>query len=192
MADDHQIESKLDELFGLYNKWGHQNYIGEAVTQLQHAQQASQLAATAGYNEEVVFGAFVHDIGHVIGLEKNLPEMEQNGILLGTVDHDLVGEKFLLDLGFSINVTQFVRGHVQAKRYLVWKDPGYHAKLSEASKGTLVCQGGSMSEKEALAFEKQETFQAVLEMRRWDEEAKDPNIQATDNNNLRTIARKLK
>ncbi len=31
----HQIE----KVFGLFSKWGECNYIGEKVTQLQHAQQ---------------------------------------------------------------------------------------------------------------------------------------------------------
>ncbi len=29
----------LCRVFSLYEKWGHENYIGEAVSQLQHAQQ---------------------------------------------------------------------------------------------------------------------------------------------------------
>ena len=29
----------VEEVFKLYNKWGECNYIGENVTQLQHAQQ---------------------------------------------------------------------------------------------------------------------------------------------------------
>ena len=67
------------------------------------------------------------------------------------MDHDIVGENFLKELGFPEKVTSFVRGHVQvsienikykwfkrylkAKRYLVYKNPGYHDTLSEASKG---------------------------------------------------------
>ena len=48
-----------------------------------------------------------------------------------------MGEEFLQDLGFPPEVTQFVRGHVQAKRYLVFKNKDYHDQLSEASKGNL-------------------------------------------------------
>ena len=47
-----------------------------------------------------------------------------------------MGEQFLQDLGFPQEVTQFVRGHVQAKRYLVFINKDYHDQLSEASKGT--------------------------------------------------------
>ena len=98
-----------------------------------------------------------------MGLENSLENMTHNGVTLGTgmwkpnnpiiycfkqliiqlrkstnnilVDHDKVGEEFLQNLGFPVEVTQFVRGHVQAKRYLVFKDPAYHDRLTEASKG---------------------------------------------------------
>merc|ERR1712106_453666 len=160
----------ISSIFSLYDKWGMENYIGENVTQLQHAQQAALQAEQAGYGDLVVIGAFLHDIGHLIGMENSLPLMEQNGTPLGTVDHDAVGENFLIDLGFPSEVTQFVRGHVQAKRYLVFKNPDYHNSLSDASKGTLICQGGPMSTEEA---------------------AKDVNILATDNNKLKDIVRRV-
>ena len=40
---------------------------------------------------------------------------------LGTKTHEKVGEEFLKSLGFPESVTDFVRGHVEAKRYLVFK-----------------------------------------------------------------------
>ena len=33
------VEAVMDSVFCLMDKWGHENYIGEQVTQLQHAQQ---------------------------------------------------------------------------------------------------------------------------------------------------------
>lgn len=44
---------------------------------------------------------------------------------VGTNAHEIVGEQFLKDLGFPEGVTSFVRGHVDAKRYLVFKYPDY-------------------------------------------------------------------
>merc|ERR1711892_702286 len=181
----------ISSIFSLYDKWGVENYIGENVTQLQHAQQAALQAEEAGYGDLVIIGAFLHDIGHLLGMERSLPLMEQNGIPLGTVDHDEVGENFLKYLGFPSEVTQFVRGHVQAKRYLVYKYPDYHSSLSEASKGTLICQGGPMSAEEAAQFESLPNFSAILAMRKWDEAAKDVNIAATDNNKYKDIVRSV-
>ena len=34
-------ELAVKKIFQLYDKWGNENYIGENVTQLQHAQQVS-------------------------------------------------------------------------------------------------------------------------------------------------------
>ncbi|KAG0726848.1 hypothetical protein GWK47_035787 [Chionoecetes opilio] len=83
----------------------------------------------------------------------------------------------LRGLGFPEEVTSFVRNHVAAKRYLVTTDPKYYEGLSEASRGTLVHQGGPMSEEEAVSFKTNPNFQAALRMRHWDESAKDPEAQ---------------
>ena len=48
---------------------------------------------------------------------------------------------------------------LQAKRYLVFKYPSYHATLTTASQGTLVCQGGKMTQEEAAEFEELSNFQ---------------------------------
>ena len=49
------------------------------------------------------------------------PMIDLDGTILGTKTHEKVGEDFLKDLGFPKSVTDFVRGHVEAKRYLVYK-----------------------------------------------------------------------
>ena len=46
---------------------------------------------------------------------------------------------------------------------------------------TLIAQGGPMKRQEAEEFEKKEDFEALLEMRRWDEQAKYRNIPLEDN-----------
>ena len=52
------------------------------------------------------------------------------GTTLGTRTHEKVGEKFLRNLGFPDSVTLFVRGHVDAKRYLVYRyDKTYSSNL---------------------------------------------------------------
>jgi predicted HD phosphohydrolase len=53
--------------------------------------------------------------------------MVSNGTNLGTKDHDKVGAAYLRNFGFPKNICQLVQGHVQAKRYLVWKYPDYHS-----------------------------------------------------------------
>ncbi len=49
--------SSLDYLFSLFDKYGQEPYIGEAVSQLQHAQQAAMLAEKEGFDKHVVIGS---------------------------------------------------------------------------------------------------------------------------------------
>ena len=46
---------------------------------------------------------------------------------------------------------------------------------------TLIAQGGPMTHKEAEKFEKLEDFDSLLQMRRWDEQAKERDIPLEDN-----------
>ena len=43
----------VDKVFGYYEKYGNQNYIGEKVTQLEHATQCAMLAEQEGHPKEV-------------------------------------------------------------------------------------------------------------------------------------------
>jgi predicted HD phosphohydrolase len=47
----------------------------------------------------VILGALLHDIGHLVGKDKDLEDMVTDGVIIGTQDHDKVGESFLRDLG---------------------------------------------------------------------------------------------
>jgi gamma-butyrobetaine dioxygenase len=75
---------------------------------------------------------------------------------------------------FGEDVTEPVRLHVAAKRYLCAVEPGYYGKLSAASVYTLSVQGGPMNPAEVAAFEALPHARAAVAVRRWDEEAKDP------------------
>ena len=71
-------------------------------------------------------------------------------------------------------MTEPVRLHVAAKRYLCAVEPGYLTGLSAASVHTLRIQGGPMSPAEAAVFEASPWCTAALRLRRWDDGAKDP------------------
>ncbi|XP_071962359.1 2-amino-1-hydroxyethylphosphonate dioxygenase (glycine-forming)-like [Antedon mediterranea] len=166
----------IQRIFELYENYGDSEYIGEAVSQKQHMIQCAMLAEKEGYPKQIVLGALFHDIGHLVGMAQGLEGMvTTEGVKLGIVNHETVGETFLLDLGIPQEIAAFVRGHVDAKRYLVYKDKSYYEGLSRSSKQTLTHQGGPMIEEEAKQFEKSPYFDAILRMRRWDELAKDPN-----------------
>jgi predicted HD phosphohydrolase len=59
---------------------------------------------------------------------------------------------------------------------LVTIDPDYFATLSEASIHTLSLQGGRMDQREVADFERQDSWQEAVALRRWDDRAKIPGL----------------
>lgn len=163
-----EAEQVADEIIQLYTLYGEDEYAGEKVSQLEHMVQAAQLARAQGYDDEVVLAAFLHDIGH-IAEKKTASNLMDN---FGIKDHEAIGASFLTERGFSPKLTRLVGSHVSAKRYLTLRESGYYEKLSQASKKTLAFQGGPMSEEEADRMEIDPLFREIIQMRRWDEEAK--------------------
>lgn len=170
------VQSNIALIISLYQKYGNADYIGEPVSQLEHMCQSAQLAEAEGFSEEVILAAFFHDIGHLC--EHFMPVAYMGGF--GVVDHEKLGADFLRQKGFSERVCKLVQSHVEAKRYLTFKDPGYYDQLSEASRRTLEFQGGVMSLEEVIAFEKDPDADLILALRKWDEAAKLENIPLPD------------
>lgn len=73
---------------------------------------------------------------------------------------------------FPTLVTDCVRYHVAAKRYLCATKPAYFNQLSEASAHSLNLQGGAMNEDEVAAFEKNPNIQEIVEVRYLDDAGK--------------------
>ena len=170
-----QAEKVTDEIMELYNGYGGNEYAGEKVTQLEHMVQAAELAEEQGFDEEVVLAAFLHDIGHISEAAKDAAggvDDDNRMGAFGIKDHEELGAEFLRGKGFSKKVCRLVESHVEAKRYLTTRDPAYYAELSDASKKTLEYQGGPMTEEEADAFEQYPLFNLIIQMRKWDEQAK--------------------
>ena len=161
-----------DEVLDLYIRFGNEDYIGEPVSQIEHMCQAARFAERENYDEEVVLAAFFHDIGHLCEHIMEVEYMDDYGI----VDHEKIGSIYLSGKGFSKRITKLVASHVDAKRYLTFKNPAYYEKLSEASRKTLTFQGGKMSPEEATQFENDELFTLYLTLRNWDEMAKEKGI----------------
>ncbi len=160
-----------DEVLTLYQRFGKEDYIGEPVSQMEHMCQCAFMAKEAGFDEEVILAAFFHDIGHL--LEHIMPAGQMDGY--GVVDHEKLGAEYLLEKGFSNKIANLVKSHVQAKRYLTYKEPAYFDQLSAASKSTLAFQGGVMSEEEAALFEADDLHPLYIQLRKWDEAAKVEN-----------------
>jgi len=171
----------IDSTFALYERHGSDDYIGEAITQLEHMSQAAQLAMAEGVDDEVVLAAFFHDIGHLCGGDASMGGY-------GVVSHERIGAEYLRRCGFGERMARLVQYHVEAKRYLTLRQPGYYQRLSEASRRTLEYQGGMMSEDEADVFERDPLFEVSSRMREWDERAKVVGVAVIDLDGLKQKA----
>jgi len=158
----------IDALKELFARATAAEYVGEAVSQSEHALQAAALANTSD-DVELTLAALLHDVGHLC-----FPSAIQMDDV-GTLNHESLGADYLTSLGFSRRVTTLVAGHVDAKRYLVATRRLYREKLSAASRKTLAYQGGPMTSAEVTAFEAMPDFAELLKLRAWDEAAKDSN-----------------
>lgn len=163
--------STLDDLVALFRTRGQSQYGREAVTQLEHALQAALLAEQTHASPELITAALLHDVGHLLhDLPEDAPEH-------GTDDHHEKSGHHFLTRHFPPAVTEMVRLHVAAKRYLCAVDNEYHARLSEPSQVSLQLQGGPMSVDEVLEFERNPFYREAVRVRKWDDTAKVPGLQ---------------
>lgn len=160
-----ELITQIEALFAQHGEQLYEDKRRESVTALQHALQCAQLAEWAHAEPTLVAAALLHDIGHFLDLRP------------GAQDIDDVHEYRALPLlaeGFSAAVTEPIRLHVQAKRYLVATDAGYAGTLTPASVHSLALQGGPMSRDEQRDFEAECFAQQAIALRRWDDLAKEP------------------
>ena len=156
----------VDTIFELFHTNGADAYLGEAVSQQEHALQTAYLAEQAGADDALVVSALLHDIGHLLhGLPEHIAEKGIDG------RHEEAGEHWLMHHAEPV-VTEPLRLHVAAKRYLCAVDPDYRALLSPESIKSLQLQGGSYTEDEVNVFEKNPCYQDAVRLRRWDDQAK--------------------
>jgi putative nucleotidyltransferase with HDIG domain len=164
----------VEQIRQLFVRQGHHTY-GEVMTQTQHAVQAARLAVAQGQPGDVVLGAFLHDIGHLLANE--VEEHERDDAIHR---HQRIGAEYLRRLGFGDRVTSLVERHVEGKRYLTAIHPIYYNNLSPASVESLAFQGGPMSPSEVAAFDQLPDRDLYLDLRRWDDLAKDPDDPDTN------------
>lgn len=139
-------------------------YGGEAVTQLEHALQCATLAREDGADDTLVCAALLHDFGHLLD---NVDDRHQ--------PHERLAAFALRDL-YDAAVTEPIRLHVDAKRYLCAVDARYAASLSNASRQSLAWQGGPFSAQNAAEFILQTHAGDAIRLRRWDDAAKVPGM----------------
>jgi phosphonate degradation associated HDIG domain protein len=145
---------------------GHRLYGLSAVNQRAHALQAAWLAEQAGCDAALITACLLHDIGHMVHDLGDDPAKD------GIDDmHEELGRRWLMRW-FGPEVTEPVRLHVAAKRYLCAAEPDYFSKLSSDSVRSLALQGGPMSEAELSEYRANPFAEAATVLRRFDEGAK--------------------
>ena len=145
---------------------GHRPYGLAAINQRAHASQAAWLAEQARCGAALITACLLHDIGHMVHALGDDPARD------GIDDrHEALGHAWLTRW-FGQEVTEPVRLHVAAKRYLCGAEADYFAKLSPDSVRSLALQGGPMTMDEAAAWRAQPGAEAAIALRRFDESAK--------------------
>lgn len=158
-------------ILALFAEKGDSEYGGEAVTQREHGLQAAACALRDGVDDPLVVAALLHDLGHML---HDLPvDAPDEGI---DDAHEVTAARRLAPW-FGPEVTEPIRLHVDAKRYLTAVEPGYMALLSEPSITSLMLQGGPMDEAAQEEFRRNPHWEAAVQLRRWDEEAKVPGAE---------------
>ncbi|RDU99776.1 phosphonate degradation HD-domain oxygenase [Trinickia dinghuensis] len=164
----------LDDIRGLFDRYGDIAYSGEPVTQLQHALQSGALAQEAGADDPLVAAAFLHDLGHLLNLQGETPS--ERGI---DDQHQYFALPFLRPV-LPDSVLEPIRLHVDAKRYLCAVDRDYAARLSADSVRSLALQGGVFDDAQARAFIDKPFAGDAVKLRRWDDAAKDAGKHTPD------------
>ena len=157
------MQKMMNTLLALYEQGGDQVYAGESVTQLMHAWQCGRLAEKSGACAALQLASWLHDVGHLwVNLEGTPTLRGQDDV------HESIGAQVLLPV-FGLAVSEPVRLHVQAKRYLVGTREIYASKLSPDSVRSLRLQGGPMGPQECAAFESEPFFADAVKLRVWDD-----------------------
>ena len=145
-------------------------YHGEAVSQEEHALQAAELAEREARRTPWSSRRSCTTSGTCsTARTRTWPVRGVDG------RHEEAGCAWLAR-HFGPEVTEPIRLHVAAKRYLCAVDPAYRDGLSPASRLSLELQGGPMDADEVAAFEAGPFSRDAVRLRHWDDLAKVPGL----------------
>ena len=137
----------------------------------QHALQTAWLAERSKAAPSLVCASLLHDLGYVLprpDVAASAPALDEG--------HDIHGAGRLSEL-FDVSVTDPIRLHVRAKRYLCYAHPGYPHGLSAGARRALERQGGAFTAAEARAFMQEPYAVDAVNLRLWDDQAHESVMQ---------------
>ena len=141
MSGGTRVDEAIDAIERTFNSAEGMAYLGEDVTMIQHQLQAGALAIAAGCSDSLALAALLHDIGHVIGREEGEADAAEAMANDRDAHHDASGARWL-SRWFGLDVTEPVRLHVAAKRFLVATEPDYAAASPRHRSTRCVCRAG--------------------------------------------------
>lgn len=165
----------------LFEGQGAALYGGERVTQLEHALQAAHLAEQAGEASPMILASLLHDVGHFFERDFDAALSSQHD-----ARHEHIGARYL-GREFGPELTEPIRLHVEAKRYLCATRPGYFEQLSPASVHSLSLQGGPMTADQIQTFERLPFHTHAVRLREYDDKAKVPGARTPDLNHFLSL-----
>lgn len=163
------LDSKMgfSECVWLFSRYGGSEYlIGESITQLQHALQAARIATICGAPEYIIIGLLLHDIGQLIGQDKQC-----------TIDtlheqHDDLGAEWLHNEGFPLEVIHIAKYHTLAKVLLCDRNASYLNTLSTISQHSYLVQKRKHANSSMVGVD----VDSIMACRLIDDMAKIPNL----------------
>ena len=172
--------SVSDEILTIFAARGAAAYFGEQVSTIEHVQQAAHFARADGAGNALIVAALLHDIGHLLhDAPDDIADWHSDA------RHEEIGSAWLARR-FGRDVTDPVRLHVAAKRYLCAVDPNYLGALSPASILSLKLQGGPFTPDEARTFKALPFAAEAARLRRYDDVAKIEHAWTPDLKHYRT------
>ncbi|CAN5239561.1 HD domain-containing protein [soil metagenome] len=174
----------IDDIFAIFREFGNLSY-GEDVSQMAHILQCGHLARIDGAPDALVAAALLHDVGQFLNDAGNAAE--QRGI---DARHEVTGAAYLAPF-FPEAVTEPVRLHVEAKRYLCAVEPGYLEALSRASALSLTLQGGPHDAQGMVDFLALPAAQDAIRLRRYDDQGKRREWDVPDLDSYRPLLESL-
>lgn len=133
------------------------------------ALEAAHLAERSGAPPSLVLAALLRDVGHLIGDEASLRSTGAEEIGAAWLSRYLGPE-----------VTEPIRLHVIAKRYLCTRTSHYLTRLTKEARRSYERQGGSLDPREMAEFVKNPYYLQALTLRRWVDVAKIPEVRVPD------------
>jgi predicted HD phosphohydrolase len=167
----------LEAIFALFKERGDMVDPGDGINQLEHALQSASLAREECRGDALIAACLLHDIGHML-----------EGV--GGEHHEASGATWL-SRSFPSAVTEPIRLHTEAKRYLITREPAYRDQLAEASLMSLKSQGGLMSKEDLNAFEALPHHANAVHLRRIDDQAKSPDARSPGLESWRMLLARL-